>query len=110
MYPGRCIKCGAFDGLGENDAMCESCYEQTRWEEITAINCNPQVDDDVPGEDDDQDDEDAPICRECGQQRSLISGTDLCDDCYHTIGSEFDDDDEDDFDPHGMAYQPDDES
>lgn len=44
MYPGRCIKCGAFDGLGEHDAMCENCYEQTRWEEITAINCNPQVD------------------------------------------------------------------
>jgi hypothetical protein len=45
MYePGYCIKCGTFDGLGEHDAMCDSCYEQARWEEISAINCNPQVD------------------------------------------------------------------
>lgn len=38
-----CWKCGAPDA-SEIDDMCDSCYEQERWEQITAINCNPQVD------------------------------------------------------------------
>lgn len=42
--PGYCWKCGEYAELGEHDAVCDSCAGQLRWEEITAINCNPQVD------------------------------------------------------------------
>jgi hypothetical protein len=41
---GHCFYCGELAYLGESDDMCDDCYEQKRWEEISAINCNPQVD------------------------------------------------------------------
>lgn len=48
MEPGRCFRCGEWDEIGEYDGLCDDCYGVLRWEEITAINCNPQVDEYIP--------------------------------------------------------------
>ena len=77
--PGYCYKCGQYAELGEHDAMCEDCYAQTRWEEITAINCNPQVDDLQETKLEGMDayyayEDDHPVCGNCGERLNTEDG------------------------------------
>lgn len=93
---GRCYRCGEVDFLGEHDDLCAQCAADVRWEEITAINCNPQVDE-IEDDDDfyakdqgsygDVDqvklegmdavyawEDDHPQCRNCGERLNTEDG------------------------------------